>query len=642
MQSRSPTPCLGVLLAILAPSCAQVPAVPATGEEVTGKTPPNFVVFLADDLGWGDLSCYGHPVMKTPNLDAFARQGMKFNQCYAACPVCSPSRSAILTGRTPYRNGVFTWLPAGTNIHLRKSEITVAALLKARGYATCHVGKWHLNGKFNAPEQPQPNDHGYDWWLATQNNAAPNHKNPKNFVRNGELVGEMAGYSAVLIADEAVRWLEKERDKTKPFFLSVWTHEPHLPIESDPKFMAQYPSVADDGTKQHHGNITQLDHAFGKLMRALDRLNLSDDTFVVFTSDNGPEGNGTKGRTRGSTGGLRGRKRAVYEGGIRVPGLVRWPGRVEAGSVSATPVIGSDIFATVCDVTGTPMPDDRVIDGTSMVPAFAGRKIRRVVPMYWRYHGAPHGLHMAMRDGDYKILASTDQTKFELYNIAKDPQETDELSTEEPERFAAMKAALRKLNTEIEAEGPDWFQGYGRRRRGGWARPLTKGEDKTSLFDIVKGCTVTKGGLGFQLEARGEGFAVRELLRPIQKKATFVLRYKTLAVANTKNAMLVFGDRATNANLVKCGTAIGMGNHCVFQGSWNRLRTGTKVADEFKKNGLFEATVTVDLESHTVTAEIGGKVVAGKLPPGMKRIRFYGYYVKGTNTTFSPIGLIRQ
>src|SRR5262245_41426501 len=151
--------------------------------------PPNVVVFLADDLGYGDLGCYGHPDIKSPNLDNFAKDGMRFTQCYAACPVCSPSRSAILTGRTPYRNGVFTWIPAGTDIHLRKSEITLATLLKRAGYATCHVGKWHLNGKFNSAEHPQPSDHGYDWWFATQNNAGPNHKDPANFVRNGKRVG---------------------------------------------------------------------------------------------------------------------------------------------------------------------------------------------------------------------------------------------------------------------------------------------------------------------------------------------------------------------------------------------------------------------------------------------------------------------
>ena len=175
--------------------------------EAAAESRPNVVIFLADDLGWGDLGCYGHPLMHTPHLDAFAQQGVRLTQCYAASAVCSPSRSAILTGRTPYRNGVFTWIQQGSEVHLRTSEVALPKLLREQGYDTCHVGKWHLNGKFNSPAQPQPNDHGYNWWLATQNNAAPSHRNPNNFVRNGKPVGPWEGYSAILVVEEAIRWL---------------------------------------------------------------------------------------------------------------------------------------------------------------------------------------------------------------------------------------------------------------------------------------------------------------------------------------------------------------------------------------------------------------------------------------------------
>ena len=187
---------------------------------------------------------------------------MRLTQCYAASAVCSPSRSAILTGRTPHRNGVYTWIAEGSEVHLRASEITLPKLLKQAGYATCHVGKWHLNGKFNDPAQPQPNDHGYEHWMATQNNAAPSHKDPANFVRNGKPRREARGFSAPLVVDEAIDWLTTKRDKAKPFFLAVWTHEPHLPIETDPRFQAPYEDLPED-FRQHHGNVTQLDHAFG-------------------------------------------------------------------------------------------------------------------------------------------------------------------------------------------------------------------------------------------------------------------------------------------------------------------------------------------------------------------------------------------
>jgi arylsulfatase A len=438
----------------------------AGGAHAAAPRPPNILVFLADDLGWGDLGCYGHPAIKTPHLDAFARQGVRLTQAYSASAVCSPSRSAILTGRTPYRNGVFTWIPEGREIHLRASELALPKLLQARGYATCHAGKWHLNSHFNQPSQPQPNDHGYDWWLATQNNAAPTHENPTNFVRNGRPAGPLQGYSAPLVAAEAVTWLQQHRDPARPFLLSVWTHEPHYPIRSDPAFKALYPELTDDVQREHHANVTQMDHAFGTVMRALDELKLAHDTLVIFTSDNGPEGDGLRTPGRGSTGGLRSRKRSVYEGGIRVPFLVRWPGRTRPGTTSDIPVIGSDIFATAIQAAGARLPADRVLDGGNFLPALEGRPVERARPLYWRCAIAPEPLKTALRIGDWKILADEALTTFELYDLGRDPRETTELSAREPARLAEMKAALRKLNAEIEAEGPPWWRTYNHGQKG--------------------------------------------------------------------------------------------------------------------------------------------------------------------------------
>ena len=431
---------------------------PTAAEEKQAR--PNIVIFLTDDQGWGDLGCYGHLLIHSPNLDKFAAEGMRFTQCYSACAVCSPSRSAILTGRTPYRNGVWRWIPDGSGYHLRQSEITIARLLREQGYATCHVGKWHLNGKFNSPEQPQPDDHGYDWWLATQNNARPNHINPTNYVRNREAAGKLEGPSAVVAVEEAVRWLKEEKKDHAPFFLTVWTHEPHQPIESASQFMEPYKEIEDEGIRQHHGNITQLDHAFGLLMRALDQLGESNNTLVVFTSDNGPEGSGTRvgSRTRGSTGGLRGRKRHTHEGGIRVPGIIRWPGHIKPGSVCETPIIGSDLFPTICQIAGIPLPADRVIDGTSIVPLFAGRTIERDQPLYWRNHLAPEQYKVGLREGDWKIVGSNDLKTFELYNLQEDPQETTDLASRYPERFAKMRTALIDHDRAVLADGPDWWK----------------------------------------------------------------------------------------------------------------------------------------------------------------------------------------
>jgi arylsulfatase A len=420
---------------------------------------PNLILFLADDLGWGDLACYGHPVIKTPNLDAFAKQGVRLTQCYSASAVCSPSRSALLTGRTPHRNGVYTWIAEGAPVHLRTSEITLPKLLKGAGYATCHSGKWHLNGLFNNPAQPQPGDHGYDWWMATQNNAGPTHENPSNFVRNGQPVGRLEGYSAPLVVSEAVTWLKEKRDPAKPFFLAVWTHEPHYPIKSDPKFKALYPDLADDVQREHHANVTQMDFAFGQLMKALDDQKLADSTFVFFTSDNGPEGDGVKSPGRGSTGGLRDRKRSMHEGGIRVPGIARWPGIIPAGSVSDVPVIGSDVFPTMLGIAGVKPPANRVLDGVNVLPVLTGAatQVTRPQPLYWRLHMAPNA-KIAMRVDDWKILANAELTEFELYNLKTDVKEATDLKSAEPQRFAALREQLLKHNAAIDAEGPDWWK----------------------------------------------------------------------------------------------------------------------------------------------------------------------------------------
>jgi arylsulfatase len=415
---------------------------------------PNFVIFVADDMGWGDSATYGHPLIKTPNLDRLAAEGVKFTQCYSACGVCSPSRAAILTGRTPYRNGVWRHLSGNHEAHLRASEITYPELLKSIDYETCHVGKWHLNSKqqFNTPEFPQPGDHGYDYWMYTHNNASPSHRNPDNFVRNGEPVGKLEGYSAQLVAAEAAHWLHEIRDPEKPFALSVWVHEPHSPIATDPKFSDQYKGHENS---KYMGNITQLDQALGQVLDALDEAGVSDDTFVFFTSDNGPVPS-----FGGTAGGLRGAKRSSHEGGIRVPGVARWPGHIEPGTVSDVPVIGSDLFSTILDIVGIPLPNDRTIDGVSMIPALSGTPVTRGVPLFWRTHVSQAGDRSALRVGDWKIVSNDEMNRFMLFEIQKDWKEENDLSAKMPEKTEEMKKALFQVWKEIEAEGPkDWWLG---------------------------------------------------------------------------------------------------------------------------------------------------------------------------------------
>lgn len=463
---------------------------------------PNLMVILADDLGYGDVACFGSENVITPNLDEFAAEGLKLTSCYAAAANCSPSRAGLMTGRTPWRVGIHNWIPFLSPVHVKESEITVATLLKNSGYATCQTGKWHLNGMFNLPGQPQASDHGFDYWFSVQNNALPNHKNPYNFVRNGIPAGPIEGYSADIVVDETIHWLRDVRDKEKPFFTYVCFNEPHEPIATAEKYTDLYKQFKDPAQRAHHGNVTQLDSAFGRLMAELDRQKLTENTLVFFTSDNGPAITGF--HPYGSTGPLRAKKGHIYEGGIRVPGILRWPGHSKPGSVSDEPVSGVDVLPTFCAIAGADVPSDRKIDGASFLPVFEGGKIQRNTPLYWHFIRSSSEVKVAIREGDWKLeariklpadlakrlagknkgeLVTDDKgwvtmsklrgtadvskddmemyklaelTGFELYNLKEDLEETEDLKAAETARFEGMKEDLTKLYREVREESPVW------------------------------------------------------------------------------------------------------------------------------------------------------------------------------------------
>jgi len=443
---------------------------------------PNFVVVLCDDLGYGDLTCYGNASVHTPHLDRFAAESLKFTDCYSAAPNCSPSRAGLMTGRTPWRVGIHNWIPMMSPVHVRESEVTIASLLRADGYSTAHCGKWHLNGMFNLPGQPQPDDHGFDHWFSTQNNCLPNHQKPWNFVRNGNPVGEVPGFAADIVTEEAVQWLRNEdgsgRDLTEPFFLFVCYHEPHEPIATAERFTRLYDDREDLSERALLGNITQMDAAFGRLMAELDSLQLRENTVVFFTSDNGPAITGR--HPYGSAGPLRAKKGHIWDGGIRVPGMLRWPGRATSGSVSSEPVCGVDLLPTVCDIAGIDAPADRPLDGTSWLPLLndpAG-SLQRATPLYWHFARARSDVKVAIRDGDWKLVARLDQpipdrgadieasememyrlaelVDFELYDVRNDVAESSDQKEQHPRRFEQMKLDLIQKYHEVRDESPTW------------------------------------------------------------------------------------------------------------------------------------------------------------------------------------------
>lgn len=460
--------CLSVLLASF-----------ATAEEASR---PNFMVILCDDLGYGDLGCFGNETIKTPHLDRLASQGWKLTDCYSTAPVCSSSRAGLLSGRCPSRIGVYDWIPGGHAMHLKSSEITIATLLKNAGYDTCHSGKWHCNGKFNSDAQPQPGDHGFNHWFSTQNNASPTHHNPKNFVRNGKPAGPQEGYSCQIVADEAIQWLETGRDTTKPFFSFVCFHEPHEPIDSPPELVNEYSQATKKGEALYYANVSNMDKAVGKLLAALDRLKLADDTLVMFTSDNGPETlNRYKSawRSHGSPGPLRGMKLHLYEAGFRVPGIIRYPGVATAGKVVSEPVCALDLLPTFCELAGVKPPTDRALDGQSIVSLLKGESFKREQPLYWHYFKSIGKPKAAMRIGKYMVLGLWDATDklppgssvrkgnmeiiktaklvdFELYDLEADLAQQRDLAKEKPELLKEFSAQLKAKYEEVQKEGPVW------------------------------------------------------------------------------------------------------------------------------------------------------------------------------------------
>ncbi len=456
---------------------------------VSADDRPNFVVMVADDLGYGDLGVYGHPEIRTPNIDRLAAEGLRFTDAYAAAPVCSPARTGLMTGRIPSRVGIYDWIPPGSDVHLPLEETTVAELLRDAGYQTAYLGKWHLNGGLGT-DQPQPDDHGFDHWLATTGFAMPTHLDPFNFVRNGNELGPLNGYACQLLSDEAVWWLTDGRDADRPFLMVIGYHEPHEAIASPPELTASYPATQNRNEAEYFANVTNLDFAVGRLMAALDGLGLAENTVVLFTSDNGPEmmnRHPQAQRSYGSAGELRGRKLQLWEGGIRVPLIIRWPGHTAPGSVSGFPVSGIDLLPTLCELAAVDLPDGLELDGGSFSPAFENRDIDRASPLVWHHYKAWGGPRMVLRDGRYKLagywdgpeIVRTDSStmrpgdlelirtaelvRFELYDLETDPGERRDVSSQHPEVVARMKGAMLEIYGEIQADVHPWKESWLRR-----------------------------------------------------------------------------------------------------------------------------------------------------------------------------------
>jgi arylsulfatase A len=357
---------------------------------------PNVIVLLADDLGSQDIGCYGGSV-KTPNLDRLAANGARFTQFYSGAPVCSTARATLLTGRHHVRTGVYTVIQDHIHdMYLRKNEVTIAELLKTNGYDTVHLGKWHLGTPFRGMKKPWVDEHGFDYWFATDLNAAPSHRNPVNFWRNRERVGELKGYACQLVVDEAITWLDGKRNPEKPFFLNIWFHEPHAPLAAPDEIVKEYGDL-NDPAAIYSATIDNTDRAIGRLLKMLEETDSLDNTIIVYTSDHGSyryERNGE----------LRGNKGSLFEGGIRTPGIFHWPKAIASRQTETTPGGAVDLLPTLCGLLGIDRPEGVHLDGADLSPLLTKSKDKftRHQPLSW--HSPLSQPSVVIRDGDHTLV----------------------------------------------------------------------------------------------------------------------------------------------------------------------------------------------------------------------------------------------
>lgn len=454
--SRSKT--IAIVASFLAATVASL-----TSHRAAAASKPNFVLILADDLGWTDLACYGSKLYKTPNIDQLARDGMKFTQDYSACTVCSPTRAALLTGKYPARLHITDWIPGEMpdnpklivpdwTKYLPLEETTIANVFHNAGYATAAFGKWHLGG-----EPYYPDKHGFDTFLAGTDQ--PNTKfyfSPYHIPTLPD--GPKGEYVTDRLTTESIRFIDANAKKGKPFFLYLPHFAVHLPLQAKQKLIEKYQPKIKPGDAQANATyaamIDSLDQSVGRIRRELKKLNIADNTIVVFASDNGGRIPTTSNLP------LRVGKGSCYEGGTRVPLIVDWPGQTKPGSVCDTPVISMDLFPTFTEIAGIPDGAKTAIDGVSLAPLLKQSGTLQRDELFWHY---PHYQHYqkggatpysAIHKGDFKLIEFLADMRVELYNLRDDIGEQHDLASQMPEKVEELRNRLHAWRQEVGAQMP--------------------------------------------------------------------------------------------------------------------------------------------------------------------------------------------
>lgn len=453
------------------------------------SAPPNVVLILADDLGWMDVGCYGSTFYQTPAIDQLAREGVRFTDAYAAAAVCTPTRAAIMTGKYPARLLMTNWTPDGRwNLHspmregrflrdLPLEEITIAEALREAGYRNASIGKWHLGG----PPFSMPEHHGFDINRGGSAHGAPgsyfypyqgNWRIPTTDLRSQWVVfedGEEGEYLTDRLTDESIQFIRDNKDR--PFFLYLPHYAPHTPIEAKPEMIAKYEAIPKrerQGDPTYAAMVESLDESVGRIMDTLRELNLDENTLVIFYSDNGGHWRFTDHAP------LRGHKGTYWEGGIRVPLIIRMPGVAEPGRVVSEPVNSMDLYPTILAITGQPQRPNQHLDGLDLTPLLDGTEPIDRKSLFWHFphynnhrETAPSGV---IRRGDWKLIQTFDPPMFELYNLAEDIGESNNLYEAKPEIARSLLLEMQAWRKEVGADmmqpNPDYDPSrLGRRER---------------------------------------------------------------------------------------------------------------------------------------------------------------------------------
>jgi arylsulfatase A-like enzyme len=448
--------CLKILLLLLLPLLVHA-----------GERKPNFVFLLVDDLGWGDFGFNGAEFYETPNIDRLASEGMRFNNGYAACTVCSPSRAAILTGRYPARLHLTDWITGHKrpyarlavpdwNMRMEHERTTLPEALKAGGYDTVFLGKWHLMPIGEADfDQHDPTGHGFDINIGGREWGQPKGKgiyfSPFDMPNLDD--GEPGDFLTDALTDAAIDFLDAERNE--PFLLYFSYYTLHSPLMAPPELVEKYTEKAKtfENVKnewldpRRAGMVEKLDDSVGRILAKLEELGVADHTVVVLTGDNGGDSDKT-------TAGLKGYKGFSHEGGVREPFVVKWPGKTRAGSECDVPVIGTDFYPTLLEMAGLPLMPEEHADGISLVPLLSGKAQRLSRnKLYWHYphyhRTQPYG---AIRSGNWKLIEFFEDGRLELYDLKADPNETNNLAQQKPEKAQELLMQLRAWRTSVDAQ----------------------------------------------------------------------------------------------------------------------------------------------------------------------------------------------